>query len=120
MANVDGPHGFRALGHAGGTPGRLNSYAIAAAYSTDIFYGDLVNLVTAGTIELSVAATAFNIGVFQGVQYVNSAGDQIFSKYWDSPSSATSDETRSTLEWVSSWPMLVWRRGGTKVSGWSF
>ena len=90
MTNIDGPNGFTPIGHAGGgTPGRLNEYGIAAAYGTNIYFGDLVNLVTGGTIEVSVATTEGNIGVFQGVSYKNSAGEQVFSKYWDSPSGAT-------------------------------
>lgn len=90
MANVDGPNGFTPIGHAGGgTPGRLNEYGIASGYNTSIFFGDLVNLVTGGTIEVSVATTAGNIGVFQGVSYVDSAGEQKFSKYWPASTTAT-------------------------------
>lgn len=90
MANEDGPNGLTPIGHAsGGTPGRLNEYGIAAAYGTDIFKGDLVHQVTGGTIELAAVTTVGLAGVFMGVMYKNSAGEQVFSKYWDSPSSAT-------------------------------
>ena len=91
MANTDGPNGFRAVGHSGGgTPGRLNEYGIATGYGTNIFYGDLVHLVTGGTIELAGTSQAGLIGVFAGVQYVNAAGEAIFSKYWPASTTATS------------------------------
>ena len=96
MTNVDGPNGFTPIGHAGGgTPGRTNEYGIASGYGTSIFYGDLVNLVTGGTIELSVATTEGNVGVFQGVSYKNAAGEQIFSKYW--PASTVATDIKATV-----------------------
>lgn len=90
MANADGPHGFRPVGHAGGTPGRLNSYSIATGYGTNIFFGDLVHLVTAGVIEVAVAAQEGVIGVFHGVQFVDAAGEQQFEKMWTASTTATS------------------------------
>jgi len=90
MANTDGPNGFTPIGHAGGgTPGRLNEYAILSGYTSNLFTGDLVNQVTDGTIEVSAATTVGNTGVFMGVSYVNSAGEQIFSKYWPASTTAT-------------------------------
>jgi|SaaInl4_135m_RNA_FD_contig_21_3400974_length_1518_multi_5_in_0_out_0_2 hypothetical protein len=91
MANVDGPHGFRPLGHnGGGTPGRLNEYGIATGYATNIFFGDMVKLLTGGVIDLCVADEVGAIGVFQGVSYVDAAGEQQFSKYWPASTTATS------------------------------
>ena len=89
MPNVDGPHGFRPIGHAGGTPGRLNSYGIATGYGTNIFFGDLVHLVTDGTIEVAVATQEGVIGVFQGVQFVDAAGEPKFEKMWTASTTAT-------------------------------
>ena len=90
MPNTDGPNGFSAVGQrGGGTPGRLSEYEIASGYATSIFSGDLVQLVTDGTIELAVAATAGIIGVFQGVQFVNAAGEQKFEKMWTASTTAT-------------------------------
>lgn len=90
MANVDGPRGFTPIGHAtGGTPGRLQEYGIASGYGTSIFFGDLVNLVTGGTIELSVATTEGNVGVFLGVSFVNAQGEQKFEKMWTASTTAT-------------------------------
>lgn len=55
------------------------------SYATSIFQGDLVTLLSDGTIGL-VAAGNNNpsIGVFMGCKYFDSTNTLIFSKYWPS------------------------------------
>ena len=89
MANTDKPFGLRAVRHLSGGCVQTNEYTIAAAYATNLYSGDPVQLVAGGTIEICVAAQADCMGVFSGCSYVNAAGEQVFSKYWPSDSAAT-------------------------------
>jgi len=51
---------------------------IASGYATDIFYGDLVKRVAAGTIEKDAGtATATPCGIFLGVQFTNGSTGQV-------------------------------------------
>ena len=89
MANTDKPFGLRAVRHLSGGCVQTNEYTIAAAYATNLYSGDPVQLVAGGTIEICVAAQADCMGVFSGCSYVNAAGEQVFSKYWPTGTVAT-------------------------------
>ena len=91
MANVDAPFGFRPVRTLGGQPysGGRTEYAIASAYNTNIFTGDLVELHTDGTITVGAAAQTNIVGVFDGCYYVNSDGEPKWSKYWPASTTAT-------------------------------
>jgi hypothetical protein len=67
----------------------LAEYAIASAYNTNIFTGDLVELHTDGTITVGAAAQTNIVGVFDGCYYVNSDGEPKWSKYWPASTTAT-------------------------------
>ena len=78
MANVSEKFGLRPYRKLDGTPlvGAQNRYTIASGYSTAIYQGDLVKVVTAGNIERHSAANdAGNstavVGVFNGVFYTD-------------------------------------------------
>jgi len=64
----------------------LTEYTIANGYSTALGVGDLVTL-SSGTVVQGVNNAA-NLGVFQGVTYVDSTGREQIQKYW--PASTTS------------------------------
>lgn len=87
MANVDNARGLRPKGHA-----QINTYLIASGYAANIFTGDVVELVTGGTIEIAEGANPDNLGVFAGCRYVNAQGEQVFSPYWPSGTVATQIE----------------------------
>ncbi len=92
MANPDAPFGFKIYKDGGGgTVGRTNRHPIASAYSTSIFYGDLVAKTTDGTIILASEGGVF-VGIFAGVEYVASDGSQKFAKMWTA-STATKSGT---------------------------
>ena len=56
---------------------------IASTYNTAIFAGDLVQIVTAGTVEKFAGTTTGSpVGVFMGVQYVNSLGQFTPAQYY--------------------------------------
>lgn len=90
MANTNSPFGFRARRHMTGGMIRLSEYSIASAYSSNIFLGDPVEMTGTGkNIQLAAAANVDSIGVFAGCRYVDSQGNQKFSKYWPASTTAT-------------------------------
>jgi hypothetical protein len=88
MANDDAARGLWPIRNRAGGVVRSNEYAIASAYAANIFTGDVVKLVAAGTIEVS-AAGARSVGVFAGVEYTDASGNVVFKSYWPSGTVAT-------------------------------
>lgn len=83
-------YGLKPAYHMRGGVIRLTEYLIDASYGTNLYTGDPLCLVTGGTVEIAApASTTLNIGVFAGVRYTKSDGEQVYKAYWDSPSSAT-------------------------------
>ena len=89
---VSAPYGLRPVNLIGGQvfAGSTRMFPIANGYSSSIFYGDLVELTTDGTIVKNgttsgTSATAGIVGVFLGCEY-SSTGGPIFGKnryqYW--------------------------------------
>ena len=62
----------------------VRQFSIASGYATNVFNGDLVKLVAAGTIEKDTGTTtATPVGVFLGAQYTDpSLGYLLHSQYW--------------------------------------
>lgn len=94
MANLNGPFGFRAVGHTMGACITASEYSIASGYTSSIFTGDLVILTgTSRQIAVSDDTTGTpdttNVGVFAGCSYKDSSGDRKFSKYWPASTTAT-------------------------------
>lgn len=90
MANTNAPLGLRPIRHMTGGSIRANEYSIASAYASNIFYGHPVEMTGTGkNIQIAAAANADNIGVFAGCRYVDSSGDQQFSRYWPASTTAT-------------------------------
>ena len=74
MATTAAPYGMRPVNRLGGTvnTGAFRQIKIASGYATAIFFGDVVKLVTAGTVEKdSGTATATPIGIFMGCTYTD-------------------------------------------------
>ena len=94
---VDGPYGLKPVKMISGTPyaGVTRQYRIASAYATDIFYGDVVKLVTGGTVERDTADAAMTpIGVFMGCTYTDPSTSQpTFKQYW--PASTVASDARA-------------------------
>lgn len=96
MSGTNQPFGFRPAFHPSGQI-RSMPYAIASGYAANIFKGDPVKLVTGGTIELMTSDgtrtgttdTVNGIGVFAGVEYLDSDGKPVVSAYWPSGVAAT-------------------------------
>jgi hypothetical protein len=83
MANRNAPSGMKVVRHAGGGEGnRLSRHHIASALASNIFRGDAVIPVnTAKNINVATAGATL-IGVFDGVQYIDSSGDVQFRPKW--------------------------------------
>lgn len=88
MANADTPRGAWPLRHLTGGTIRASEHTLASTFGTNIFRGDFVKLVAGGGIEDADAGDRL-LGVFQGVEYTNSSGDVVFSKYWPASTTAT-------------------------------
>lgn len=96
MSATNAPFGFIAAKHPSGEC-RARQYTIASGYAANIFQGDPVKLVTAGTIQLGTSdgtrtGTVDNIsllGIFAGCSYVDSQGKPNFSNFWPTGQVAT-------------------------------
>ena len=77
---VSAPYGLKPVNLIGGQvfAGATRLMEIASGYATNIFFGDLVKRVAAGTIEKDVGtATATPSGIFLGVQFTNGSTGQV-------------------------------------------
>ena len=85
MASTATPYGLRPLKMLGGQPMShgITRYKIASAYAANVFYGDLVKLVAAGTIEKDTGTTTANpVGVFLGCEYELTDEGLYHRQYW--------------------------------------
>ena len=96
---VDAPYGLQALNRVDGLPyaGAIRQIPIASTYNTPIYDGDIVRVAAGGTIQKSTvtvdattAAANNTVGVFVGVQYVNSQGQTVQAQYYPGNAAATS------------------------------
>ena len=87
---VDKPYGLKPINLIGGQvfAGATRQLVIAntsgTGYGTSIFYGDVVKIVSGGTIEKDTGtSTATPCGVFMGCQYTSATTGQLtFSQYY--------------------------------------
>jgi hypothetical protein len=83
---VDKPYGLQPINLIGGQvfAGSTRQLKIASGYAANIFYGDVVKLVSTGVIEKDTGTTtATPVGVFLGCQFTNPSTKQIqFQQYW--------------------------------------
>lgn len=96
MSSTSAPFGFRPSYHNSGNI-RAKAYTIASGFAANIFMGDPVKLVDAGTIQLGTSdgtrtGTTDGIsllGVFAGVEYTDATGKPTVSNFWPASTSAT-------------------------------
>ncbi len=92
MGARDGSFGLIPVGVESGTPfvGHTRLMSIASAYGTNIFYGDLVNLQSDGTIQRETADAAIvTCGVFLGCSYTDATLGFVQRQYWPASQIAT-------------------------------
>jgi hypothetical protein len=96
---VDAPYGLQPINRVDGLPyaGAVRQIPIASTYNTAIYNGDIVRIAAGGTIQKSTvtvdsttAAANNTVGVFVGVQYVNSQGQTVQAQYYPGNAAATS------------------------------
>ena len=112
---VDAPYGLKPINLIGGQvfAGATRQLVIAntsgTGYGTSIFYGDLVKLVSGGTIEKDTGtSTATPVGVFMGCQYTSATTGQLtFSQYY--PASLAVKSGTEILAFVSDDPDQLYK-----------
>jgi len=94
MAATAAPYGLRAVNHLGGTPyaGSTRMYPIGTGTATNIYYGDVVNVLATGLLTQNVttgavgALTQFvvgTVGIFVGCTYTDPGSNQVvFRQNW--------------------------------------
>jgi hypothetical protein len=98
---IDKPYGLKPINLIGGQvfAGATRQLVIAnttgTGYGTSIFYGDVVKLVSGGTIEKDTGtSTATPVGVFLGCQYISATTGQLtFSQYYPASLAVKSGST---------------------------
>jgi hypothetical protein len=88
---VSGPYGLQPINRVDGMPyaGATRTYGIASNYNTAIYNGDLVQIVTGGTIEKFTGTdSGFPVGVFVGVEFTNAQGQRLNGQYYAGTSMA--------------------------------
>jgi len=119
---VSSPYGLKPINLIGGQvfAGATRQFQIASAYDTSIFNGDLVKIVTAGTIEKDAGtATATPVGVFLGCSYVNAQGQTIYQQYF--PANTTAPTGTVITAYVADDPNTLFKvavvSGTTVIAG---
>jgi len=101
MANQDASFGLRLSrsGNGSDLTNMQNKYRIASGYATAIYQGDLVAVVTAGTIErVAAGGSGLILGVFNGCEYTDpTTGKPTWSNHYPG-SIAASDIVASVID----------------------
>jgi hypothetical protein len=83
---VSAPYGLKPVNLIGGQvyAGSTRLLKIASGYAANIFYGDVVKLVSSGTVEKDTGtSTGTPVGVFMGCTYTDPSSKQPrWSQYW--------------------------------------
>ena len=120
---VSAPYGLKPVNLIGGQvyAGQTRLMEIASGYATNIFYGDLVKRVAAGTIEKDAGTTtATPCGVFLGVTFTNSSTGQVqFQQFY--PASQAIKSGTKIFAYVADDPDTLFQvavvSGTTVISG---
>lgn len=86
------PYGLVPINLIGGQvfAGSTRQFPIASGYATSIFNGDVVKVVTAGTVEKDTGTTtATPVGVFVGCSYTDATFGKMFRQYFPTGTVAT-------------------------------
>jgi hypothetical protein len=91
---VSGPYGLKPVNLIGGQvfAGATRQIPIASAYGTNLLNGDLVKIVSSGTLEKDAGTTtATPVGVFLGCRYTDpNLGYELYSQYF--PANTVADD----------------------------
>ena len=116
---VSAPYGLEAINSVDGKPyaGAIRQIPITASYGTAIYNGDIVKLVTGGTVEKSAIGANVTaqptLGVFVGCQYVNTQSQTVQAQYY--PTGVTSAVAYVVLDPQAAFKVAVTTAGNTSV-----
>ena len=116
---VDAPYGLEPINSVDGKPyaGAIRQIPITASYGTAIYNGDIVKLVTGGTVEKSAIGANVTaqptLGVFVGCQYVNSSSQTVQAQYY--PTGVSSAIAYVVLDPQAAFKVAVTTSGNTSV-----
>jgi hypothetical protein len=116
---VDAPYGLEPINSVDGKPyaGAIRQIPITASYGTAIYNGDIVKLVTGGTVEKSAIGANVTaqptLGVFVGCQYVNTQSQTVQAQYY--PTGVTSAVAYVVLDPQAAFKVAVTTSGNTSV-----
>jgi hypothetical protein len=116
---VSAPYGLEPINRVDGMPyaGAIRQIPITASYGTAIYNGDVVKLVTGGTVEKSAIGANVTaqptLGVFVGCQYVNSSSQTVQAQYY--PTGVTSAIAYVVLDPQAAFKVAVTTSGNTSV-----
>ena len=108
MANTFAPFGFRASRNRGGA---VPNYAIPQTKpilytnTNKIYWGDPVQITTAGYIDTLAVGSSTYYGIFQGCQFVDSSLGPVKQAWWDGRSTAVSGSIEA---FVNTDPDALW------------
>lgn len=96
MSSTSAPFGFRPSFHNSGQI-RPKAYTIASGYAANVFAGDPVKLVDAGTVQLGTSDGTRSgtvdgislLGIFAGCEYLDASGKPVISPFWPASTTAT-------------------------------
>ena len=92
-ATPSGAEPVDTLSASGSFTGKVRHIKIASGYSTDIFYGDFVKLVSSGTVEKAAVTTsvvAGTVGIFVGCNYTDPTTQQpTYNQYYPASTAAS-------------------------------
>ena len=93
MSTTATPYGFRPVGLLGGGDwsNSIRHIKMTNSYGTSIFYGDVVKVVSTGTVEKDSGTTTMPpVGIFVGCSYTDPGSSQpTYSQMWTASTSAT-------------------------------
>jgi hypothetical protein len=116
---VDAPYGLAPINSVDGKPyaGAIRQIPITASYGTAIYNGDIVKLVTGGTVEKSAIGANVTaqptLGVFVGCSYTNSSGQPVQGQYY--PASSANGVAYVVLDPQAAFKVAVTTSGNTSV-----
>jgi hypothetical protein len=116
---VDAPYGLEPINSVDGKPyaGAIRQIPITASYGTAIYNGDVVKLVTGGTVEKSAIGANVTaqptLGVFVGCSYTNSSGQPVQGQYY--PASSANGVAYVVLDPQAAFKVAVTTSGNTSV-----
>ena len=96
MSSTSAPYGFRPSFHNSGQM-RPKAYTITSTYAASIFSGDPVKLTSDGVIQLGTSDGTRSgttdgitlLGIFAGVEYLDSTGKPTISPFWTGGTTGT-------------------------------